>query len=148
MRWLSSACYLYTRYMPFRVRPLAKGIEEQSSLRSFVQSRCAWRIQIRAAKSFSSSSQLCMQRTTIPWWWRQRGPLKRWTAVKFWRGWSPEKILLNLRAVLTIAHKTIFCKQHDRNGCWWPTKTWSDAAVFKSFKLMYNSEFNLHKGWT
>jgi hypothetical protein len=22
MRWLSSACYLYTQYMPFPVRPL------------------------------------------------------------------------------------------------------------------------------
>jgi hypothetical protein len=50
MRWLSYACYFYTQYMPFPVRPLANGIEEQSSLRSFVQSSCAWRIQIRAAQ--------------------------------------------------------------------------------------------------
>jgi hypothetical protein len=32
-------------YSIYPVRPLANRIEEQSSLRSFVQSRCAWRIQ-------------------------------------------------------------------------------------------------------
>jgi hypothetical protein len=44
------------------------------------------------------------QNGMAPWRWRQRGPLKRWTIVPFWRGRSPEKILLNSVAAKSLSN--------------------------------------------
>jgi hypothetical protein len=55
----------------------------------------------RAIQEGTHIMYICKQQTEvthhiIPWWWRQSSPLKCWTTVPFWWGWTPEKILLHL----------------------------------------------------
>jgi hypothetical protein len=38
---------------------------------------------------------------SVPWWWGARQLSKRWLFTANWRGWLPEKILLNLVAKAT-----------------------------------------------
>jgi hypothetical protein len=46
----------------------------------------------------------------IAWWWRQRGPLKRWAVVSYWSGWLPARILLHLVTAKARNSSPIHCE--------------------------------------
>lgn len=66
----------------------------------------------------------------IPWWWRQRGPLKCWTIVPLRRGWSPEKILLYIvyNDIFATLLLTLITEYH-LHWLIMPTWAWTEKSI-------------------